>query len=352
LARYNGRIVIVDELKHLIKEGGFDDLTEARSSGVIKVDKVASGRALCETRLILLSNPPGRRLISSYMFGVESIPDLIPDYEDIRRFDIATVVSSNEVADEVIHRDIDELPELPNIYTQEVCKNHLLWVWNLEPDDILLSREVEKHILRRSLAICGEYVSTIPIVEPADQREKLARLAVAFAARMYLSPHGEKLLVTTDAVDAAYDFMNLLYTSDGMKYHQYSEAYKKLELDDKALVEFCKEFKIHPDFVLIWERVTWYMIRNNYIKTSEMSTTLGIPAAASKNVLAWLSAAGFIESRRSSTYVKTPNGVTFFSKLMPEEGYQKPRTAKALDDDARYMPDVDYVGEPEEGEEF
>lgn len=352
LARYSGRLVIIDELKHLIAKGGFEALTEARSSGIIKVDMVVSGRALCETRLILLTNPPKRRLLSSYMFGVESIPDLIPDYEDIRRFDIVVAVASNEVEDEIYHRDIDALPELEDIYTSDICKHHLLWVWNLEPENVKISKAVEKHILNRSLAMCGEYISTIPIVEPADQREKLARLAVAFAARMYLSPNGKDLVVTSDAVDAAFDYMNLLYTSDGMKYHQYSEAYKKLDIDKKALTAFCEEFKQHPDFVLIWERVTWYMIRNNYIKTSEMSTVVGIPMTSSKNILSWLSASGFISSRRAGTFVKTPNGVNFFSQLMPSEGYKKPMTAKELDNAAILMADRDHVGEPEEGEEF
>lgn len=352
LARYNGRIVIVDELKHLIEKGGFADLTEARSAGSINVQMVTAGRALCETRLILISNPIGRRQMSSYMFGIEAIQDLIPDYEDIRRFDIAVAVASNEIEDEIIHRDIDTLPELPDIYTSEICKQHLLWVWNLEPDDVEISKAVETHILKRSLALCGEYISTIPIVEPADQREKLARLAVAFAARMFLSPNGEKLSVTHDAVDAAYDYMNTLYTSDGMKYHQYSEAYKKLIIDDDAMKQFCEEFVKHPDFVLIWEQVVWYMIRNNWIKTSEMAMTLGIPRTSCTNILSWLSAANFIDSRRAGSYVKTPNGVLFFSALMPEDGYKKPMTAKEIDNEARSVADTDHFEEPKEGEEF
>ena len=213
IPRNTGRLVVIDELKEIIKTGAFAQLTEARSSGVVNVDTIESGRAMAETRLILLTNPPAKKRMGSYMYPVESVPDLIPDLEDTRRFDLVVGVASKEISDRVIHQDIETMASVADTYNSDTCKNHLLWIWNLTPDDIVIPHPVEVQILERSLEMCSDYSSIIPIVEPADHREKLARVAVALAARLDSTDKDNRLLVTGHHVEAAHVLMDRLYYS-------------------------------------------------------------------------------------------------------------------------------------------
>src|SRR5207249_477339 len=80
----------------------------------------------------------------------------------------------------------------------------------------------------------------IPIVEPADQRLKLARLSVALACRLFSTPDGKEVTVTIDHVEYVVAWLNQIYSNPYMAYHEYSryqkEADKELEGEEKVKV--------------------------------------------------------------------------------------------------------------------
>ena len=315
IPRYSGRIVVVDELKQLIKTGAFAQLTDARSSGVVSVDTIVHGRALAETRLILLTNPVEKRRMGSYYHPVEAIADLIPDLEDIRRFDIVVGVASKEIDDEVYHQNIRDMEKIEDIYTHEVCKNHLLWIWNLQPEDVIISNKVEDSVLKISLEMCKLYSPVIPVVEPADQREKVARVSVALAARLNSVTDDNKLLVTEKHVKAAFDFMRTIYDSEALKYDAFSDANALLTMDSGIIDNLSKQFR-NSDWSPHWRNGVQYIAEEAYIVSRIMAAAINCPISSATKMLDWLTSHKLLKLTRSSSYIKTSNGVTFIKAMM------------------------------------
>ena len=315
LPRNSGRIVVIDEAKDLIDEGGFGELTKARSQGIISVDTIASGKASCETRLIIMTNPADRRKMSSFMFPVEAIQHLVPGYEDIRRFDMAVGVMSNEIADEVIHTDILSLPEEKIKYDSRSCSDLIYFIWNLAPEKIIFPHPVQKRVLEVSLYMCRKFSSEIPLVEPADQREKLARISTAIAARTYQSD-GNTLEVTEDCVNEAYDFLSELYTGPALDYLAFSSANAKMVVDDVDIEMMIKQFKEHLTWGTMWKDVTLYFQHNNYVKVPIISAALGANQQDIKTMLNWMESNSLVKTIKFGT-VATANGIRFFRTLIP-----------------------------------
>ena len=321
LPRNSGRIVVIDEAKDLIDEGGFGELTKARSQGIISVDTIASGRARCETRLIIMTNPADRRKMSSFMFPVEAIQHLVPGYEDIRRFDMTIGVMSNEIADEVIHTDVLALPPEDIKYDSRSCSDLIYFIWNLQPDKIIFPHKVQKRVLEVSLYMCRKFSSEIPLVEPADQREKLARISTAIAARLYQSD-GDTLEVTEDCVDEAYDFLSELYTGPALDYLAFSSANAKMIVDDVDIEMMIKQFKVDLLWGNRWKDITLYFQHNNYVKAPIISAALGMDQKDIRIMLNWMESNSLVKTIKFGT-VATANGIRFFRTLIPVDGREE-----------------------------
>jgi len=317
LPRHSGRLVVIDEAKKIIESGDFGLLTRARSSGIVSVDTIVGGRATCETRLITMSNAADRRKMGAFMFPVESIPNLIPAYEDIRRFDIVMGVMSNEIPDEAIHRDVLNVDKIETKYTSEKCSNLLYYIWNLTPDKIIYDHLVQKRTLSLSLQMCKEYCSDIPIVEPADQRLKLARLAVAIAARIYNVNNNGDLVITNECVEEAYNFMNELYSSPALDYLGYSMANAKMVVSDKVIEELISSFKTHMSFGYYWKSIGLYLTHNIYVKKGVFAAAVGLDNSSSATCLNWMGANMLAKNIKSDVWVLTANGVKFIKTIMP-----------------------------------
>src|SRR5204862_548399 len=101
--------------------------------------------------------------------------------------------------------------------------------------------EATDAILAAATAMGRRYHPSIPLVEPSDQRLKLARLAAAAAARVYSTDEtGERLIVRPEHVAFVVDFLNRVYSAPAMAYDEYSEAMRKGEVldDDEQQVVF------------------------------------------------------------------------------------------------------------------
>lgn len=315
LPRHSKRLVVIDEIKTLVENKGFAELTEARSAGRVAVTKTVFGQALSETRCIWMTNTRGRKPMKSYFYPVLALPDLIPDGEDISRFTYAIGVASNEIDDAIINIDYDDIVAKDDTYKSSVCHNHLLWIWNLKPEEIHFTAGVEKKILRLAYEMCQEYTASIPLVEPGDLRHKLARVAIALAARMD-SRKGTELYVTTEAVKYAFDLIDNLYSDESLRYLQYSEDYATYAPGDETLLTLEEDFKGKCSF---WEAlVKWFRV-NMYTKPIEFASVSGFEVKDIKPVMVWLAAHKFLEVTSRGSYRKTEVGVGFFEALLPME---------------------------------
>lgn len=230
------RLVILEEVKGLPLEV-IAKLTEVRSSGVAEVAKVEKARTNARTRLIWISNPRSDRKLLSYNFGVEAVRELIGTLEDVRRFDVAIIVASGDVPRRVINLPDEDRPVTPALHTRELCRQLILWGWSRTVGQV----ELERRAVQAALDLAGDlgekYVSNIPLIEAADQRLKLARLATSLAVRTF-SHHEGSVIVRPCHVEYAADALDRLYSADTFGYEDYSRMIKtEQELRDPEEVE-------------------------------------------------------------------------------------------------------------------
>lgn len=323
LCRANGLLVAIDEA-HAITPADFREFTLVRSSGVVDVKRYAYGKARAETRLICISNPRTGLPMGSYGYPVMAIPDVPAFYglEDIRRFDYAVGLMAGEVDDSTINTDVWELDDVKNPYSPELCRNLILWVWTRTPDDIVISRSTEKYVLDMAQGFAADYVPGIPLVESADIRLKILRVAVALAGRTYSTKDGKHLIVTNGHINAAVNFLDRLYKSPSLDYWGYSADYAKVVITEETLNRMTLEFK--TQWHDVWQQLSrWILITNKWSKT-HMKLSTKLTDSDVEVVLSTLLNANMVEINQKGQYAKTPLGRDFFYEMLHGEERKKP----------------------------
>lgn len=214
------RLVVLDEVAGLTREQ-ISQMSSIRSSGVAQLTKIQSEATRARTRLIWMSNPRDGKL-SDYTYAIHAIPELIGNQEDIARFDLAMSVATDDVDLEEINRREHE--SVPHRYTAEASHALILWAWSRTADDVVWADGAESAILERAIELGREYVEDPPLIQGANVRIKLARIAVALAARTFSTDESyEKVVVTTEHVEDAVRLINWLYQRESFGYHRVSQ---------------------------------------------------------------------------------------------------------------------------------
>lgn len=88
-----------------------------------------------------------------------------------------------------------------------------------------------------------QYVADPPLIQAENVRIKIARLAVAFAARTFsTNARGELLIVRKAHVDAAVEFLNTIYATDAMGYQQYSRRMNRNIETARSHTKACRKY--------------------------------------------------------------------------------------------------------------
>jgi hypothetical protein len=214
------RLVVIDELSGLQPEE-IAKMSDVRASGMARLTKIQQEVTFARTRLVWMGNPRQGGM-DQFAFGVDALPQLIGNPEDIARFDLAMAVSKFDVSAEAINqRSLSG--ELH--YTSEACHTLLMWVWTRQPDQIFWTEAAEEMIYRLAIDMGTRYVEDPPLVQAANVRIKLARLSAAIAARTFSTDaECEKIIITEDHVEDAVAFMDLIYGMPAFGYAQRSAA--------------------------------------------------------------------------------------------------------------------------------
>jgi len=235
----DGRMIILDEFSGLEVED-IAKLSGIRSSGVAEITKIQTEKTHARVRLLVMSNP--RKLsMKEYNPGVAAIKDLIGKAEDIARFDAALALAADEVEPEKINRRHSD--EFEHIYTQDLCSMRVQWAWSRKQKNIIFQDSAIDTILTEATKMSKEYHPAIPLVEPSEQRIKLARLSVSMAAMLFSTDKsGEKVIVTSEHVIAIVAILNEWYIKSAMSYQHFSESkYRENSLINKErLIERMK----------------------------------------------------------------------------------------------------------------
>lgn len=236
LALNDKRLLVVDETQGL-QSNQIEALSDVRATGVAEITKIRTERTNARCRIIWLANPSTGRPLAQYNQGVLAVKDVFHKPEDVRRLDFAIATASGDVALDDINALHGE-PVAPR-YSSEACRNLVLWAWSRTPDQVRFTPEATQAILSAAMTLGKQYHPSIPLVEPADERLKVARLAAAVAARVYSTDAaGDVLLVRPEHVAFVSSYLQRIYEAASMSYGEYSrqqQAGERLDPEERTL---------------------------------------------------------------------------------------------------------------------
>lgn len=284
------RLIAIDEVSGLHVDQ-ISLMSGVRSSGIAEIVKIQSEKTYARTRLLWLSNSRSGRRLDTYNHGVMAIKELIGRTEDVARFDIATIAASGEVPVSVMFELKDK--KVKHQFTTELCNKLVLWAWSRTPDQIHISKETEAEIYKSVNILDDKYSSAIPLVEPAEQRIKLARMATSLACRLFSTEDGETVIVTPAHVREIVDFLQEVFDKPSMGYDMFSANMKKADkVPECDLAEIQKEFRLFHNWTLLRD----ILLQMTMFKKNELTDQLGYDQDQSRLLFGWLGKRRLIRS--------------------------------------------------------
>jgi hypothetical protein len=292
------------------------DISRARSTGVLQVSGAARSEVNSRTRLFIMTNPRGNRRLDSFSFGIESILKLVPQLEDIRRFDLCIGCSSNDVGSSLLNRPSRDIHRVDNQYHPEICKELILFAWSRGYEDIIIDDVTEDAILSTSKKLSAKYHASIPLIEGADIRVKLARIATALAVRMFSVNDDCKVIVKPHHVEFVYRYLSSIYDNNNLDYRGFSEdKYKKSPTLDNEIVDeidsAMSSFENTEEILIILRGM------DSFTKTSVADQT-GLSRDEANALIKRLSGLGLIYHIKNQ-FRKTPLFISYIRNKMSKE---------------------------------
>ncbi len=222
---HDRRLVILEEIKGTDPEV-LAKLTDMRSSGIAQISKIEKRTAYARTRLIMISNPRSGRSVSAYTFGIEIIKELLEGLEDVRRLDLALILSTSQIDPKLINKLSVDRPKVEHVYQAKQSQRLVLWAWTRKAEQTIFDADATQAILQYATKMSDEYTESVPLVDRGTMRHKLARLAAALAARTYSTDDSVTVRVRKCHVDYIYEFLKETYDNEIFGYKAFSEAQK------------------------------------------------------------------------------------------------------------------------------
>lgn len=314
----DGGLLTVDELSGM-SEDDLAKMSDVRSSGIAKATGVVTAETTARTRMIFISNPRNGRQLKAETYGVSSVLKLFGKAEDVRRLDFAVAVASGEVDSAIVNKAVSEMPAVPHIYTSDRCKLRVMWAWSRRPENITFTPEATTRILECAEKMGHKYSSRIPLVEPADQRLKLARLSVAAAACLFSTDEsGEDVIVKPEHVDFVHKYLESLYDSKALGYDRFSaDEFENSDTTDAAMQRLRNGFISIPFVSHDIPEIVRALYQLPYFNRNTLEDATGLDRDELKNLLQFLISSSIIE-RAGQDYKRTPLGLSFIEQLLIE----------------------------------
>jgi hypothetical protein len=261
--------------------------------------------------LLFICNP-AERTISSYSYGIQAVQSLIKAPEDIARFDYVLVVAHNEVSGEQINQ---KRTSVSFLYPQQLEQDLILWCWSRKPNEVRFTKEAVKKVYEISMILEKIYDFSIPLIQVENVRFKLAKLAIAFAARFYSNAeNGRVLLVKAVHVECAYGFFHLIYSKEPSGYVQYSTMKKSTqEIVTPEKLESVERY--FDSWKLQKGELLRCLLINNNIVPDDITTHLGCRKEDSIECVSVLLKHGCL-TKKGTYYIKTPDFTTYLKRKL------------------------------------
>lgn len=324
------RLIAIDEVSGMPIEQ-LALFSGIRSSGVAQITKILTEKTFARTRLIWMSNPRSGRKLETYNYGVWAVKELMGKAEDISRLDFALTVASGEVDQRTINRGLDK--QVPHKLTSEACHNLVKWAWTREPKHIEITPDAEEAVLDAAERLGSKYSVQIPLVQPAEQRIKLARMSVALAARLFSTDDGERVVVYPAHVEYIEQWLNEIYTKPSMGYDAFSRrgiSNIKTEASKQMLDEYRRKAHTTP--------LTHVLLGAALVRRTMMEDMLGWSKDEAVDFISWGVQQGLLVMANKGM-VKTPAFTELLKKVQAiEEREQGEGITYAPDPDDDQLP--------------
>lgn len=308
----DGGLLTLDELSG-ISEDDLAVMSDVRSSGIAKSTGVITAETTARTRVIYISNPRNGRPLNTETHGVNAVLKLFGKTEDVRRLDIAMAVASGDVDPSLVNKAVDDMPEVIHRYDTDVCNLRVLWAWSRKPEQIKFDTDATSTILKHATTMGRKYSSKVPIVEAADQRIKIARLAVACAACMFSTEDGNDVIVKKEHVDFVVNFMDRIYSSKSFGYDKLSEIDRvQSDSSNTTIQSLVDKFLVLP--IMDPNEMVDILYGLPYFSRNTLEDYTGLPRDEMKVLLKFLTNHHLVEKVRSD-YRRFPLGTEFLEYL-------------------------------------
>lgn len=309
----DGGLLTIDELSGLSEED-LAVMSDVRSSGIAKATGVITAETISRTRAIYISNPRNGRPLNSETYGVNAVLKLMGKAEDVRRLDLAMSVASGDVDPALVNKSLNDMPATPHIYTSEACNTRVLWAWSRRPEDIIIPDDTTQYILEKATIMGAKYTSRVPIVEAADQRIKITRLAIACAACVVSTDESfEKIIVLPEHVDFVVNFMNELYCAKSFGYDKLSEQDRLTSDTSETNITKLRElFLTMP--VQDHNEMAKIIYQLPYFSRTTLEDYTGLSRDDLKTLLKFMTTHYIVEKSRGD-YRRLPLGTQLFEQL-------------------------------------
>ena len=239
------------------------ELTDIKSSNEVRITRVNGTLQLpALVRMLTLTNPKVggggmSKPISSYPNGISVIADLVGTAEDIARFDLIAVLGDKG------NLTIDPFWTPQDPYPIEDLRTKLRWIWSRQPDQIMISPEVYRHLVDVSNSLNKEFESYIKIFG-TETWKKLIRLSIAVAAYVCSTDDSfTNIIIDQEHINYARNLMVSLYDNETFRFKEYvAEELSYKQLDD-ASVSNLQDLFIQNPTVLLHLETSSETTRNN-----------------------------------------------------------------------------------------
>jgi len=308
------RLIVLDEFSGMPDEE-VATMTRLRTEGVAESQGINPAQTSARTRMVFLSNAKNGKPLNHYNYGIEAVNRLFKEHQDVRRLDLAVCVQSGDVPLEVINKK--HTPDFSkHTYTTALCKNLILWAWSRDPRQVKFMPGSEDKILKESIRLGKKYRCDIVLVEPSDQRLKIARLAAAAAARVFSTSNGKDLEVFPEHVEYAVKFVERVYDHRAMQYDVYARN-KQTRMFMSP--ENAKKLRYELEKLENPRHLVGIFLTSNYFRKGELADLTGYDKNEIGDLLKLLSKSYCIEATTGG-YRKNPMFTEFLKKWQDEDG--------------------------------
>lgn len=311
---HDKRLVHLEELKGTSIEV-ISKLTEMRSSGIAELTKIEKRRTHARTRIIATSNTrPGHRL-TSYPFGILALKELIGNLEDIRRFDMAYFVSSEDVPSEEINKLPSDRRNVPVQFTSDLCRDLILWTWTRTESQVIFDEAAMRTAFEFATKLCEDFSDAIPLIDRGSTRLKLARLAASLAARTFSSDDLERIRVRQCHVEYIAGFLRRLYSSKASGYFEYTQSQATVGRlgDTNQIKKQIREVPFPEDFLKLMLQADVFDSQDvqDWTGWDRHETAMLISVLIRKHAL----------TRVNRSYRKTPQFISLLKEMIDKKDY-------------------------------